>query len=314
MTCYARDGSSSPRDIIDTLPFPGEMFTPTTRHSPYPAIAPCPSDLTGRIIFVSGASSVLGQAAALALARAGAKGLILTSRAAKLDVLDELEQTILRSRHDNESKIEILKLPMDILSISSIIWAISRVQKTFGSIDTLLNISGNIDSLVPLSTSNPTEWWDALETNVKGTWAITRELLPLIKESKSSTKWIINYTSTSAFYTSPLCSGYSISKLALLRLTEMLCTELTIDFGIDILAVHPGTVATPHTASSVPPSFQHTVIDTPELSAESIVWLVKERRQWLSGRFVSCTWDMNELVQKKEVVENKDLLRMKFSF
>ena len=42
------------------------------------------------------------------------------------------------------------------------------------------------------------------------------------------------------------------------------------------------------------------LIDTPELAADTLVWMTKERRLWLSGRYVSCTWDMTELEAKKE--------------
>lgn len=55
-------------------------------------------------------------------------------------------------------------------------------------------------------------------------------------------------------------------------------------------------------------------MDEPELAADTIVWLSKERREWLAGRYVSVNWDMQELEKfKKEIVE-KDGLKMRLSF
>lgn len=51
--------------------------------------------------------------------------------------------------------------------------------------------------------------------------------------------------------------------------------------------------------------------DTPELAADTIVFLTQERRDWLAGRYISCTWDMPEfLAMKAEIVEH-DKLKMR---
>jgi hypothetical protein len=53
------------------------------------------------------------------------------------------------------------------------------------------------------------------------------------------------------------------------------------------------------------------LIDTPELAADSLVWLTRERREWLAGRYVSCNWDMEELEERKEeMVGDKLKLRI----
>ena len=53
------------------------------------------------------------------------------------------------------------------------------------------------------------------------------------------------------------------------------------------------------------------LIDTPELAADTLVWMTKERRLWLSGRYVSCTWDMTELEAKKDEIVRGDKLKVK---
>jgi len=50
--------------------------------------------------------------------------------------------------------------------------------------------------------------------------------------------------------------------------------------------------------------------ETPELCADSLVFLTKERREWLTGRYINCTWDLPELEEMKERVVNENLLTL----
>jgi hypothetical protein len=42
-----------------------------------------------------------------------------------------------------------------------------------------------------------------------------------------------------------------------------------------------------------------------------MVWLTQERREWLAGRYISCNWDMEELMMKKDEIVKGDKLKMK---
>ena len=52
-------------------------------------------------------------------------------------------------------------------------------------------------------------------------------------------------------------------------------------------------------------------VDTAELSADTIVYLVREKRDWLAGRYINCTWDMPELMSKEEEIVKGDKLKVK---
>ena len=54
--------------------------------------------------------------------------------------------------------------------------------------------------------------------------------------------------------------------------------------------------------------------DTPELAAGFIVWLTKEFRQWLGGRFLYANWDVNELEARKDDITSKNLLKVKVEY
>ena len=53
------------------------------------------------------------------------------------------------------------------------------------------------------------------------------------------------------------------------------------------------------------------LVDTPELAAHTILWLVKERRDWLAGRYVDCGWDVEALLAKKREIVDGDKLKIK---
>lgn len=50
---------------------------------------------------------------------------------------------------------------------------------------------------------------------------------------------------------------------------------------------------------------------TPEMAADTIVFLTQERREWLAGRYISSTWDMPEFLAMKDEVVEHDKLKMR---
>jgi hypothetical protein len=55
-------------------------------------------------------------------------------------------------------------------------------------------------------------------------------------------------------------------------------------------------------------------IETPELSGDSVAFLVSKRRGWLGGRYINCTWDLPELMLKEKEIVRGDKLKTKFDF
>lgn len=105
-----------------------------------------------------------------------------------------------------------------------------------------------------------------------------------------------------------LIDSQQLSKLALLQMSEILHKEHKAD-GVTVFSVHPGSVATAMT-DTVPEERRKILIDSPDLCADTLVWLVKEKRDWLSGRFISSTWDMPELEDMKHQITTNDMLRV----
>lgn len=103
--------------------------------------------------------------------------------------------------------------------------------------------------------------------------------------------------------------GFSISAFATNRLTEWV-SETYKDEGINVFAVHPGAVKT-----SSPPGMPDWVLDMskddPALCGAFCIWLVKENRSWLSGRYLAANWDVAELEARKDEIVNEDKLKMR---
>jgi hypothetical protein len=75
--------------------------------------------------------------------------------------------------------------------------------------------------------------------------------------------------------------------------------------------VHPGGVPT-ELSSGLPAAVaKQVLIDQPALAADTFVWLTAERRDWLASRYISSTWDMEELVGMKDKIVKKDLLKIR---
>lgn len=99
------------------------------------------------------------------------------------------------------------------------------------------------------------------------------------------------------------------SKLALLRLTEFINAEYGGQ-GVLAYSIHPGSVES-EMSKLLPPEYQHIFIDSPELPAHTLLWLIKERRDWLAARYIDCNWDMEGLLAKKEEIVQGDKLKPK---
>jgi hypothetical protein len=58
-------------------------------------------------------------------------------------------------------------------------------------------------------------------------------------------------------------------------------------------------------------TFDTVFIDTAELSADTIVYLTKQKRAWLGGRYINCAWDMPELMAQEDEIVKGDKLKVK---
>ncbi|KAJ6594260.1 short-chain dehydrogenase/reductase-like protein SDR [Mycena capillaripes] len=293
---------------------PSDNFTPTIHHDTYAAIDPLKCDMSGKIIFISGASKGIGRAAALSFARAGATGIVIAARSEHLLATTEEELVRIDRSHLGQPPVVVMAVTMDICLRDSVEAAAARAQAFFGRVDILLNVAGISDLPRGIAESDPDDWSCALTTNLRGSYIVVKAILPLMTQVGSqSNRMIVNLVSASIHLPTFKSTAYTLSKLALLRMSEMLHLQYgDAPHNITVIGFHPGFVPTDLTRNLLPKDVQqHVLVDSPELAADSLVWLAQEPRPWLSGRYLCCNWDMTELEAMKDDILAGDKLKFK---
>lgn len=277
----------------------------STRKNTYPFIDPTKADLTGKSVLITGASKGIGKVTAISFASAGCSKILLAARSDLAEVESAVKDAATKV---NRPQPLVHSLKVDVTSDDSVRAAAETAADVLGgSLDILINNAGYLEKWKPIAESNPSEWWWTWEVNIKGTYLFAHYFIPLLL--KSATKTLINISSGGAHALFPGASGYQTTKFALCRLTEFIDKEYH-DQGLIAISVHPGGVMT-ELASNIPLARQDVLTDPPELAADTLVWLSQQRREWLSGRFATVTWDMEELEQKKQDILDRNLLKFR---
>lgn len=123
---------------------------------------------------------------------------------------------------------------------------VSDIVARRGRIDLLVNNAGVIDAEVALAGSDPDEWWETVETNVRGPYLMTRAVLPHLVPGVGR---VVNLNSGAAYKNADNATAYNLSKGALARLTSQLgLGEVRTALVFDLA---PGVVRTDMTEAMV---------------------------------------------------------------
>ncbi|XP_029982669.1 dehydrogenase/reductase SDR family member 7 [Sphaeramia orbicularis] len=190
--------------------------------------------LKGLVVWVTGASSGIGEELAYQLAKCGSR-LILSAR--REDELNRVKRKCLECANLQDE--DILVLPLDLLERTSHEAKMKAALEYFGHIDILINNGGRSQRSLCLETS--TDVYQALmDLNFLGTVSLTKQVLPHMTQRGSGS--IVTVSSVVGLAGAPLATGYSASKHALQGFFNSLRTELTDYPKILISTVCPGPV------------------------------------------------------------------------
>jgi hypothetical protein len=86
--------------------------------------------------------------------------------------------------------------------------------------------------------------------------------------------------------------------------------------GVNTYLFHPGGVLTELLEEYMPPGSVQMAVDSPFLAGGMAVWFASELkggedRAWLGGRYISAVWDVNELLERKEEIIERDLFKLR---
>lgn len=210
-----------------------------------------------KVAIVTGASSGIGYATALALARAGAKVAI---GARRTDRLSDLADVI---KGEGGS---VFYQKLDVTQRTDCEEFAAAVLEEWGSVDILVNNAG----LMPLSffqNLKIDEWDRMVDVNLKGVLYCTAAVISHMKEKKSG--HIINISSVAGRTVFPSGSVYCATKHAVTALSEGLRQEFSTRSNIRVTCIEPGVVDT---------DLNSTITD------ESLVSFVKKAKEMESLR------------------------------
>ncbi|KAF2204953.1 putative 2-(R)-hydroxypropyl-CoM dehydrogenase [Delitschia confertaspora ATCC 74209] len=298
------------RDQPNILRGPGDYDVTTRIHNDsYPEINPRQFNLSGKAVFITGGSRGLGRSMVLSFVKAGVSKIAVGARSN----LDGLEKEI---KANCANPPEFLPIKLDVTDEASVAAAAAEVEKNFGKLNVLINNAGVLGKYGLIADSDPDVWWQTLNVNVRGPYLVTRAFLPLLlKAGTDEEKYIVNVCSVGAHLTNPRLSAYQVAKNGLLKFTTLTNAEYSPQ-GVTAFAIHPGNIPTDIMGgpSAIPPHHKHVFVETPELSGDSVVYLVSKRREWLGGRYINCTWDLPELMSKEVEIVREDKLKNKFDY
>ena len=182
---------------------------------------------------ITGATSGIGRAAAIKLAREGFR-LILTGRRNKL--LSELRQELRK-----EFPVEIITLCFDVRRYDEVEKHLAHLPEGWQDVDVLVNNAGLAVGLSPIHEGLIDDWERMIDTNVKGLLYVTRCIAPGMVARRSG--HIINLGSIAGREVYPNGGVYCATKHAVAALTQAMRLEMT-GHGIKVTQICPGAVET----------------------------------------------------------------------
>lgn len=185
------------------------------------------------IAFITGASSGIGEATALLLAKNNFDIIITGRRKPRLEKL--------KNKIETETDAKVLLLNYDIRSLEANRKAIANIPDEWKNIDILINNAGLAAGLSSVQEGDFDEWERMIDTNIKGLLYITRLITPGMAERGSG--HIINISSIAGKETYPMGNVYCASKHAVQSLTKGMRLDL-LKHGIKVSSVSPGAVDT----------------------------------------------------------------------
>jgi NAD(P)-dependent dehydrogenase (short-subunit alcohol dehydrogenase family) len=198
-------------------------------------------DLTGLVALVTGASSGVGAATALGLAR---EGVTVYAAARRAHLLQELVSHSPHRRGDTQGVPDssaVIPTPLDITERAAVERAASTIQQDHGRLDLLVNAAGINIPRRRLGELSAEDWQRVMATNATAPFYVIQACLPLLRAAQGL---VIVVASVSSRWPDASGPAYQASKHAVLGLTHAVALE-EWEHGIRASAILPGMIDTP---------------------------------------------------------------------
>jgi NADP-dependent 3-hydroxy acid dehydrogenase YdfG len=213
----------------------------------------------GRRALITGASSGIGKATALAFANAGIDVALVSRSQDKLEAV---------AKAASEAGVEAKAYTLDLAEIEQVKVGIEAIAADFAPLDILVNNAGmaytNSLSETPLS-----DWQRVIDLNLTSVFQCILGILPAMRNQQRGT--IINVASIAGQQPFPMWGAYNVSKAGLIALSKTLAAEER-SHGIRVVTISPGAVNTPlWDTDTVQVDLNRSAMLTPEIVAQSIL-------------------------------------------
>jgi clavulanate-9-aldehyde reductase len=188
-------------------------------------------DLSGKVVAVTGASSGIGEATALACAQAGAAVALAARRS------DRIEALAARIEQDGGRAVAIAT---DVGEEDQARAFVERAASELGRLDVLVNNAG-VMLLGPIADAPTEEWRQMIHANVFGVLYCTHAALPIMRSQNSG--HIVNVSSVAGRFARAGSGVYNLTKFGVGAFSESLRQE-AVEMGVRVTVIEPGAVAT----------------------------------------------------------------------
>lgn len=228
------------------------------------------TSISGKIVFITGASSGIGAACARSFAREGAR-LLLAAR--RQERLQQMKPELLAA-----GAKDVLCVSLDVTRQQQVQALLDGLPAPWRAIEILVNNAGLSRGLDKLHQGNLQDWEEMIDTNVKGLLYVTRAVVPGMVERAAG--HIVNLGSTAGHVTYPNGAVYCATKAAENRISEGLREDL-LGTPLRVTTIDPGMVETEFSqvrfrgdAERAAKVYQNLTPLQAEDVADAVVWAV----------------------------------------
>ncbi|KAF1968555.1 NAD(P)-binding protein [Bimuria novae-zelandiae CBS 107.79] len=279
------DGRKPPQDFI------------AKRHSTtYDYISPLKLDLAGKHVLVTGAAweDGVGYATATAFARTGASAItVVDLHGVSDELVSKLKTAVVQA---GRPEPDVLSRTVDIAKPEDVQALRETVAARFGEcINVIINNAAHMEPYAPFLETDPDVYWRTWDVNLHGLINMARAFLPSQLSSRSSDN--------------TLCTMINVAS----REVDGDHADRVRGEGLLTFYINPRAIKTKITEGT-PEPIRNMLPGRPDIAGDTIVWLAAWRKEWLGGRYVSCPWDMEVLISRKDEIVEGDKFKLKVVF